>query len=143
MKNTKFTLQLRPSDLIGCDDVVLFLNSPTPKYIGTINHSGEGTFQTVREIKHLYRNLNSIGINQHLLFDEENFPFKWILIKYCGKPLVTSRKYFQRDGIPYCANGYESQYLLNLDLFGIEKARKFEQELSEKQFGLFSEVSNG
>lgn len=142
MKNTKFTLQLRPSDLIGNDNVLLFLNSPTPKVIGGINHSGEGTFQTSRDSKHLYRNLNSIGINQQLLFDEENFPFKWILIKYCGKPLVTSRKFFQRYGIFYQSSGFEPQFLLSLDLFGIEKARKFEQELSDRQFGLFGEGSN-
>ena len=142
MQDIKFKLQKRPSNICGIDDVLLFLTS-TPKYIGIIYNSDEGTFQTVRESKHLYRNLNAIGINQQLLFDEENFPFKWIVIKYCGRPLVTSRNYFARYGIPYCANGFEPQYLLNLDLFGIDKARKYEQELLEKQFSLFCEVSNG
>lgn len=147
MKNTKFTLQLRPSDLIGIDNVLLFLsNSSKPRYIGIIRHADNplsNTFESERTMDHLHRNYNAFGINSKLLFDEDNFPFHWIRLNSPFGVLVTSRLFYQKFGIPYQSQGFEPQYLLNVNDFGIEKARKFERELSEKQFGLFSEVSNG
>lgn len=122
-------LQLIPTKQPSIFNVQLNLPFET-RYIGKLDTEGEGTFLTKRKEKHLFKKLNSIGINYSLLKDEF-IPFKWIVIDYQSRKLITSRRYFLKHGQRYkfSNEGFELQCFLSLDLFGIDKAREFESRL--------------
>ena len=109
------------------------------RYIGTLDTSGEGKFLTERKEKHLFKKNNSLGLNETLLTSPE-IDFKFIIIDYKGKKLLTTRLYFLTHSQVFRFNGFEKQYFLPLEEFGIEKAEAFEQSMSE-QMGLFEEVA--
>lgn len=110
------------------------------RFIGTLDNTGDGTFTTQRNPQHLFRKLNALGINYELL-NSTDIPFKWILIDFDGKRLVTSRKYFLEMGkyLKFTAQGFEPQIFLPLSKFGVDKARLFEANKTI-QSDLFSEV---
>jgi hypothetical protein len=110
------------------------------RFIGELNTSGEGTFTTKRKNSQLFRKLNALGIN-HELLTNESIPFKWIVIKYEGQRLITSRKYFLAKGKQYQfgKKGFEPLFFLPLDEFGVEKARAFERNYGEQLSFIFND----
>jgi hypothetical protein len=131
-------LSLIPTQYPHVYDVALKLDFQT-RYIGKLNKSGEGTFYTKRKESHLHRKTNSLGINYELL---QGNSFKWISIDYCGKKLITTKKYFLRYGrvFNFHKAGFELQCFLPLELWGREKALDFENSLPN-QGSLFEEVA--
>lgn len=109
------------------------------RYIGTLDMSGEGKFITERKEKHLLHKTNSLGLCEELLHSP-NIQFKWIIIQYEGKKLITSRLYFSTHSKVFTFKSFEKQYFLPLDLFGQFRAEEYEKSLS-KQLGLFEEVA--
>jgi hypothetical protein len=106
------------------------------RYIGTLDFSGEGTFYSKKTQKHLLRKENSLGINLELL---ERFPFRWIVIEYCGEQLVTTKAYFLAHSRihRFGKAGFEKQRFMELRHWGKEKAIEYEESLGE-QGDLFS-----
>ena len=109
------------------------------RYIGTLDTSGEGKFLTDRKEKHLFRKTNSLGLNEELLNSPE-INYRWIVINYEKQKLITTRLYFITHSKVFVFTGFEKQYFLPLDEFGIDKAEHYEKSLS-KQFSLFEEVA--
>jgi hypothetical protein len=109
-----------------------------------MNLSDDGTFTCNRtEDKHLFRKLNALGLNYHLL-NSDKVSYKWIVIDYLTaeglhRKLVTTRDYFLRYGKLYhfAKQGFELQSFLQIDHFGIEKARLFEAKkvIQQNLFG--------
>jgi hypothetical protein len=112
------------------------------RYIGKLDTAGEGTFLTNRKRKHIFRKYGrpegSLGINHSLLTDE-SIPFKWIMVEFEGRKLVTSRLYFltHSKSFQFGKAGFELQSFLDLDKFGVNKAREFEahQVIQRDLFG--------
>lgn len=134
------TIELVQTDSPSLYKVKLNLTFET-RFIGTLDSSGDGTFTTQRKAQHLFRKLNALGINQELLTSSDIF-FKWIVIDFEGKKLVTTRKYFLTKGksIQFSSQGFELQILLPISEFGIDKARLFEANKTI-QSSLFDEVT--
>ena len=124
----KKLLELNPTKYPSVFKVQLNLEMQT-RYIGKLDIAGEGTFLTNRKSKHLFKKLNALGVNHSLLIDE-SIHFKWLVIDFEGKKLVTSRLYFLTYGKCYQFGkaGFELQCFLELDKFGLNAARKFEAE---------------
>jgi len=109
------------------------------RYIGTLDASGDGKFLTDRKEKHLYRKTNSLGLNETLLTSPV-IDFKWIIIDYNNKQLITTRLYFVTHSKVFIFKGFEKQYFLPLDQFGIGKAEEYERSVS-RLFSLTEEVA--
>ena len=111
------------------------------RYIGKIDTSGEGTFLTVRTLKHLFRKTNSLGINYALLSDE-SIKFKWVVISYNGQKLLSTRNYFLKKGqsFQFSNKGFELQNFVPLDELNLKIVQKFEQSLGVQQ-DLFNNVA--
>lgn len=117
------------------------LNLPLQtRHIGKIDEAGEGTFFTKRGAQHLHRKTNSLGINLELV-QRQDFKFKWILVEFNGKRLVTSREFLLYHGsiFDFSKAGFEKQIFLRLDYWGEERARAFERTL-RNQGELFAGV---
>lgn len=97
------------------------------RFIGEIDTSGEGTFLTVRTLKHLFRKTNSLGINYSLLTDE-NIKFKWIVFSYNGQKLISTRNYFLKKGkaFQFSKKGFELQIFVPLEELNPQHVREFE-----------------
>lgn len=119
-------------------NVQLSLESQT-RYIGTLDTAGEGTFTTTRKENHLFRKTQSLGINYDFLADK-SVKFKWIVISYCGKQLISTRDYFLKKGRAFQFNqkGFELQIFVPVDELNIRTARAFE---ASQTLNLFSEVA--
>lgn len=131
-------LELLPTKYLHLFRVKLNLGFET-RYIGTLDRSGEGKFLTDRKRKHLFRKTNSLGLNEELLTSNE-LQFRWVIINFEGKKMITSRMYFTTHSQVFTFRGFERQYFLPLNLFGIDKAEEYEKSIS-KQLGLFGEVA--
>ena len=113
-----------------------------PRFIGTLNLKGEGTFKTRRhKEKHLHRNTNSIAINAALLANPE-LRFTWVEVEFVHEDgsretLITSRAYLIERGKSLCCKDYEPQIALELSLWGTEKANTFKHSI-DSQIDLFS-----
>ena len=110
------------------------------RYIGRLDKTGDGTFiSNKRTEKHLFENLNALGINKELC---ERFNFRWILVPYCGRKLWTSRLYLLHHGkvLSFGKAGFKTQVFLALDEWSMERAKAFEQALS-RQTNLFEEAA--
>ena len=131
-------LSLIPTKYPHVFNVQLKLDHET-RYIGKLDKAGEGTFSTKRTPKLLFRKTNSLGINLELL---QRFDFKWIVISYCGKRLVTTKNYFLSHGkvFTFRKAGFEEQCFLPLDLWGAERAIAYERSVCS-QAELFSNVA--
>lgn len=117
------------------------------KLIGILDKSGEGTFIAIRKEKHLFRKNNSLGINYELL-TSRYIPFKWIVIDYCNRHLVSSREYFLHKGkaLQFNKQGFELQIFVPIAEMNVHTARAFEKEQELKkqsgnQSNLFGEVA--
>ena len=107
--------------------------------IGTLTADGQTYTKTIIPSLHIHRKSNSIGFNYQLL---KQSSFKWIVVKAEGyENLVTSRKYILQFGkyLYFKNEGFEKQIFLPLSDFGIDKARQFENGISNQQ-NLFAEV---
>jgi hypothetical protein len=133
----KQLLELLPTKHSYLFRVKLNLDFQT-RYIGTLDTSGEGKFLTDRKEKHLFRKTNSLGLNEELL-NSPNIHFKDITIDFEGQKLSTTRMYFLSHAKPFTFNGFERQYFLPLNEFGLDKAKIYENSISE-QLNLFGEV---
>lgn len=113
-------------------EVVLHLEFEK-RYIGKLVIQGDGTFSCKRNISHLFKKQNALGINYELL-TSSSLKFKWIVIDFEGQKLITTRKYFLVKGkqFQFCKKGFEPQVFLPLDEFGIEKALAFERNNGEQ-----------
>ena len=133
-KNNKL-IGLIPTRYPSGFTVQLNLEAET-RFIGNLEITDEGTFTSTRTKKHLFRKTNSLGMSYALLSDK-SISFKWIVLKYCGKNLVTSRDYFLKFGryFQFSGKGYETQMFLSLELFGLQKAREFEASQTLELFG--------
>jgi hypothetical protein len=109
------------------------------RYIGILDTSGDGKFITERKEKHLFNKTNSLALNETLLTSQQ-IDFKFIVIVYNGKKLITTRIYFVTHSKVFIFKGFEKQYFLPLDEFGLDKAEEYEKSIS-KQFSLFEEVA--
>ena len=134
----KKLIELIPTKHHSVFTVQLNLESQT-RWIGKYDVAGEGTYVAQRQQKHLFRKTNSLGINHSLLVDE-SIPFKWIVIDFEGRKLVTTRLYFLSFGkcFRFGNKGFELQCFLPLESFGINKARGFE---AAQTLNLFQEVA--
>ncbi len=140
----KTNLKLIPTKYRGKFNVRLILGTES-RHIGILDIQGK-TFFTSRKPNHLFRESNSIGLNEALLTDK-SIPFQWIVVDYLdarrtNHKLVTSRNYFIEHGkcLHFSKQSFELQRFLELSKFGIDKARDFERQkaIQEK---LFSEVA--
>jgi len=109
------------------------------RYIGTLDTSNGGKFLTERKEKHLFRKTNSLGLCEELLHSPD-ISFKWIIIDYEGKKLITTRLYFLTHSKVFTFKSFEKQYFLSLELFGQNRAEDYEKSLGS-QLGLFGEVA--
>ncbi len=109
------------------------------RYIGKLDTSGEGKFLTERKLKHLFRKTNSLGLNEELL-NSPDIHFKYITIDFEGQKLSTTRMYFLTHSKPFTFNGFEKQYFLPLDEFGLDRAKQYEDSLNI-QLNLFGEAA--
>ncbi len=110
------------------------LNLPLQtRYIGKLNEAGEGTFFTKRGAQHLHRKTNSLGINLELV-QRQDYHFKWILVEFNGKRVITSREFLLYHGsvFDFSKAGFEKQIFLQLDLWGEERAKAFERTLVQQ-----------
>lgn len=137
MKSTK-NLVLNPTKHSHLFTVQLNLEFQT-RYIGTLDTSGEGKFLTDRKAKHLFKKTHSLGLNGTLLTSSD-IDFKWIVIGYEGRKLITTRLYFVTHSKVFVFGGFEKQYFLPLEMFGFDKAEEYEKSIS-KQLSLFGEVA--
>lgn len=137
-KNKKL-LELIPTKYPSVFNVQLNLEYQT-RFIGKLDTAGDGTFFTNRKPQHLFKKLNAIGINHSLLVDE-SIPFKWIVISFESRKLVTSRLYFLTFGkcFKFGNQGFELQCFLPIEKFGLNEAREFEAR-QVIQENLFAEV---
>lgn len=133
--NTSFQLiQTKSSHIF---QVKLNLQNQT-RYIGTLNSIGDGIFFTSRNSRHLFRKTNSLGLNYSLL-SSESIKFKWIVIYYNGKKLISSRNYFLKKGkaFQFSKKGFELQQFVPVDELNLKTVRFFESSTSY-QLDLFS-----
>lgn len=117
------------------------------RLIGILDESGEGTFIAIRKEKHLFRKNNSLGVNYELL-TAKYISFKWIVIDYCNRKLVSTREYFLQKGkaLQFNKQGFELQIFVPFAEMNIHTARAFEKEQelktkSGKDSDLFGEVA--
>jgi hypothetical protein len=103
---------------------------------GRLDFSGEGIFCSKRKPDHVHRNSGGWGVNAELL---ERFKFKWISITCDGREYTTSRDVILRFGQPCTYKGYEKQWFLRKELWGLDAVQQFEREEAKKpqQLGLF------
>lgn len=128
-------IELIPTRHNSVFNIQLSLESQT-RFIAKIDLAGDGTLIIMRKKSHLFRKTNSLGINHSLLVDE-SIPFKWIVIDFEGRKLVTSRLFFLSFGkcFQFGNKGFELQCMLPLESFSIEKARAFEAAQTLSLFG--------
>jgi len=107
--------------------------------IGTLDSSGQGTFFTERKEKHLLKKTNSFGLSGELL-NSPDIQFKYITIDFEGQKLSTTRMYFLTHSKCFTFKGFERQFFLPLNEFGLNKAEEYEHSLNE-QLNLFGEVA--
>ena len=117
------------------------LNLPfETRYIGKII---SGTYiKKISENEHFYRKNNSVAFNADLI-ENGQFDFINVIIIGSGNMLQTTRKYVLRYGLKHTfkKKGFEQQIFLPLELFGLDKAEKYEKELrrkKQKQLSLFA-----
>lgn len=136
-KNNKL-IGIIPTRYSSVFTIQLNLESQT-RYIGKLDTAGEGTFITERKERHLFHKTHSLGLNHSLLIDE-TIPYKWVVIDFECRKLVTSRLFFLTFGrcFQFGNKGFELQCFLPLELFGIDKAREFE---AAQTLNLFSECA--
>lgn len=98
------------------------------RFIGLLDKSGERTFITLRNAEQRFFKTDSLGINYHLLAHPE-IKFKWILIDYCGKKLISTRQYFLKKGKMYefSSKGFEKQLFVPIAELNLEQVNRFEQ----------------
>lgn len=137
MKSTK-NLELLPTKHPHIFRVKLNLEFQT-RYIGTLDTSGAGKFITERREKHLFKKTHSLGITESLLTSPD-IDFKFIIISFNGHKLITTRFYFVTHSKVFTFKGFEKQYFLPVELFGLDKAEQHEKSLT-KQLALFEEVA--
>lgn len=134
--NTQKLISLVPTNHPHLFRVKLTLDLKT-RNIGTLNTLGEGKFLTDRKKEHVFQKTNSLGITEELMISPD-IHFKWIIINYEGIKLITTRVFFLNHSKVFVFTGYEKQYFLPLEEFGIEKAMKY-QNCINQQFTLFEE----
>jgi hypothetical protein len=107
---------------------------------GTLDLGGEGRFKCRRQPEHILRKLNAWGVNAEIV---DRFPIKWISIICEGVEYITSREFIRRFGKRLTYREYEQQYILPLDLWGLDVVREFEKKESAKptQLSLFGRVA--
>lgn len=141
MKNHANSIQLVQTDRPHVYHVKLNLQGKV-RLIGIIDEAGEGTFISIRNSKekHGFHKDGSMGINYELL-TSGNIHFKWIVIEYAGRKLVTTREYALQKGrvLQFSKQGYELQVFVPISEMNIHTAREFEAELMKKRL---SEDSN-
>jgi len=130
----KKLLELTPTKHPYLFKVRLNLDFQT-RFIGTLDTSGQGTFFTERKEKHLFRKTNSLGLNEKLL-NSPDIQFKNITIDYNGQKLSTTRMYFLTHSKCFTFQGFERQYFLPLNEFGLNRAEEYEKSIHE-QLNLF------
>lgn len=107
--------------------------------IGTISPDGNTYTKSIVPSLHIHRKSNSIGFNYQFLKQSN---FRWIVVRADGyETLVTSRKYILEHGffLHFQNEGFEKQLFLRISDFGIDKARQFENKISNQQ-NLFAEA---
>jgi hypothetical protein len=106
------------------------------KLIGVIDEGGEGAFISIRSSKekHRFHKDGSMGINYELLTSSHIY-FKWIIIDYGGRRLVTTRDYALQKGrvLQFSKQGFELQVFVPIAEMNIHIAREFEAELMKKR----------
>lgn len=102
------------------------------KNIGILDESNDGTFIAIRKEKHLFRKNHSLGINYELL-TAGHIHFKWILIDYCNRRLVSTRNYFLKKGkaLNFTKQGFELQIFVPIAEMNIHTARQFELQQAQ------------
>lgn len=106
--------------------------------LGTIK---DRTFYTIRIEDHLFRASNSFGINYKFLNEYGKY-FDSVCFEYYGKYYFTSRAYFLHHGhfLHFKGNGLDKQILLPLEMFGGDKAKRFEIEQADRLKAKFSQL---
>ena len=134
----KKLIELIPTKYHSVYNIQLNLEAQT-RYIGKLDTAGEGTFTTTRKENHLFRKTQSLGINYDFLADK-SVKYKWIVISYCGKQLISTRDYFLKKGRAFQFNqkGFELQIFVPVDEMNIRTAREFD---SAQTLSLFGELA--
>ncbi len=110
----------------GYGKCILILRLPSgDRSLGTLNRSRR-IFETTRKPAHVIKSIpgGGIGINADILNMED---FDTIRIKYGDKILSTLREFWLKHGqvVRYGSAGYETQILLPISEFGLDKAIKW------------------
>ena len=134
--NFQKAIELRNTKQDGVYQVCL-IDGYSQRIIGSYNEASK-TFTAFRsEAKHLFKNTNSLGINEAVL---NELPIRWIEILYTDasgrlQSLKTSKEYILKFGTraAFASTGYEAQVFLKLDAFSMEKALRYQSEINSQQ----------
>ena len=112
----------------------VYLTLPNKEYKATrqIGYIRERTFHTFRKPENqFFRKLNAIGLNYKLLNQGGSY-FDKISIEYGFEILETTREYYLEHGefLHFSKNKLDKQLFLNLELFGMDKVREWELNIS-------------
>ncbi|MBI1931580.1 MAG: hypothetical protein HYS24_03510 [Ignavibacteriales bacterium] len=148
MKNNQNEPLKQDSLIIRCDirkpyvqSIIARLNGEE-RYVGNIDISGEGTFQSSRKENHVYRKTNSLGI-AYAVLNDERLEYRWIVLNFMGRALVTTRNYFQKNCHIRHYNNYELQCFLPIEKFGRRIAEEFDKSEFLKNGGTQTNLFGG
>jgi hypothetical protein len=103
---------------------------PVPRFIGELE--GNTYRKRIHSGPHTLHNAGAIGINAAVL-THPDIPVKWIAVDVDGTKLVTSKRFLLANGHPFKYRNYEPQFALPLDLWGVDKARAWEEEEDKRE----------
>lgn len=106
-------------------------------YPGILDFTGEGSFRCKRKPEHKYHKLDAWGVCAEVI---DKHPVRWISIVCDGREYVTSRQFLLKFGRRITFKNYETQYLLPVNLWGLDLVRSFEKQ-EAAQLSLFHEVA--
>lgn len=127
MKN-RFSLQILPTKDDTIFDVYL-IGDHKPKFLGLYKPADQGTFEAPRKAHHIFEKTNSFGLNYFLLH-ECQLRFKWIVIKFNNKNLITTREFFKSHSQVLHFKDFETQCFLPIELFGRKTAIDWENKIT-------------
>ncbi|MDI6804876.1 MAG: hypothetical protein QME58_13735 [Bacteroidota bacterium] len=129
-------LTFKPTNKLGISNVILS-DGFCSKIIGSYNSANQTFFCFRTEKRHLHRSSGSLAINEMVL---EIPGLRWLEIAYTDssgrvQSLKTSKDFLLKFGkkSAFKSTDYEAQIFLPLQLWGLQAAIRFEQQLSSQQ----------
>ena len=128
-------ISLAPTKHSSIFNVELHLPHKTV-YPGKLDLSGEGCFRAKQKREHIHRKLNGWGVNAEVI---ERYEFKWISILCDGIEYLTSKDFLTHFGKRLTYRNFETQYILPIELWGVDAVREFEirEAMKPQQLSMF------